>query len=604
MAEEPTEGVAKPVRRRRWQWYTLAAVLVVAFVSIWLYTTGQTVQRHLQEAKAAASQLSSETATASDLVATLGRVRSSIGAADARVHDPVWTIASRVPFVGRTPNAVRTTTAAAYAVLQAIKPVEAELAAAVPKSGEPVSPALVRALSSTLTAVAPVLRHQAAALERLHLGGVPGRIAGPVIEVRDLLVGVASNLDQYQSLATVAPVLLGLDQPHTWMLLMLNGAEARATGGLVGATGLLRADAGRLKLMSIEPNDVLAAQPLNDDDVDGAITGHGMIDLYGSDLKRVLDFNQTPNFAVVARLAMTMHARVHGAAPDGVVAMDEHTLAALMRATGPVQVGKVTVSAKSAVQFITRDVYRPFLTYPQDVAVKMKDRMLAELATAVFTRLANGSARPVAMVQAIAASAVNGRLSLWSANPREQGLISRTVLARTPGSPGWPSAEVVVINGGGNKLEAYIQADVRYVRGECISSKSERQATVTVTLHNRAPRSGLPSYVAGRIDLHKPNPTPQGSNREVIFVHVPRGSYITNATYDGSAITPIVDANESHRRVFKFVVESTGGATQTLTINYRESTTDQAESDRMGVQPMTLPMTVTTPPAPLCPKVG
>ena len=72
--------------------------------------------------------------------------------------------------------------------------------------------------------------------------------------------------------------------------------------------------------------------------------------------------------------------------------------------------------------------------------------------------------------------------------------------------------------------------------------------------------------------------------------------------HDG--VQPVVDANESHRRVFKFVLESTGGKTQTLKIDYNEATNDQSDSDQMGVQPMTLPMTATTVPAAICPKIG
>lgn len=602
MSERP--AAAASVRRRRLRWYVISASAVLVFLVTWLLVTGLNVQRDLRSARAAASGLASSSASASDLVATIGRTRALIVAADARVHDPVWTVASHIPLLGRTPNAVRVTTSAANAVLQAIRPVESQLAAAVPTPGEPVSPALVEALSATLTRIGPVLTDESARLARLPLGGVPGAIAGPVREVRDLLANVADNLEQYQSLATVAPILLGMDRPHTWLLLMLNGAEARATGGFVGATGLLRAERGRLKLRRLEPNEVLARFPLTDADVDAAITGTGMIDLYGSDLKRIKDFNQTPNFAVVARLALTMEQRAHGSTPDGVIAMDEHAMAALMKVTGSVKVGRTTVSADTAVRFITRDVYQPFLRLPVAKAVAAKDAMLAELVTEVFRRFSNGSASPVSMVQAIAASAVDGRISLYSANPREQGVIAKTAVAHTPGSLGWPSAQVVVVNGGGNKLEAYIQADVRYVRGACLGSKSERKASIEVTLNNRAPRSGLPSYVAGRLDLHKPNPKPQGSNRELVFVHVPRGSYITQATYDGAPVTPSVDANESHRRVFKFVLESTGGKSQTLKIDYNEATNDQAETDRMGVQPMTLPMTATTVPAAICPKVG
>lgn len=597
-----TERMPEPGRRRRWPWFALGAVVIVAFFGVWLGVTGRSVAADLQQARTDVVGALSSDAGSADLAVSLANARSTIARADSRVHDPIWSISAHIPVLGRTPAAVRTATEVAHDLLQALAPVEKQLAAAVPQPGAPISPALVTAVQNVLTSIGPELAKADITLRRVKLGAVPSAVATPVTELRTLIHDAASNLDDYQGLLKVAPILLGLERPHTWLLLMQNGAEARATGGLVGATGLLRADGGRLTLKRIEPNDVLASTSLSAEEAETIVTSSKTRDLYGSDLTRILDANQSPNFAITAKIAMQLERKVHGVSHDGVIAMDEHTMADLMKISGPVRVGSTTVTADSAVKFITRDIYTPFLGKPIAQAVREKDRTLATLVRAVFSQISTGTSSPTKLARVVAAAAADGRISLWAVNENEQALVAQTSIGNTLENPQRPDVQAVVVNGAGNKLEAYIQAHVEYSRGTCLTNQGGREARMRVTLDNRAPRSGLPPYVVGRIDLGISNPKPQGSTREVIYLHVPRGSSFTSATYSGKSIDPQVVASESGRRVFKFYVESAQGRKQTLDVRFIQRTTEQVDKPTVGVQPMTLPMTTVSVPAPLCPK--
>ena len=597
-------GEVSTARRwwRSWQAIVLAALVIFAlFAAVWLTVTAKGVARNLQSSKdiLVSAVTSTSDLDSAALVTAVKQARATIAQANARVHDPIWTVATHLPLVGRTPAAVRTTTSVVNDILLSLRPVEQQLIDAQPTKGQPISPALLRALNGAFSHIQPALVASDIRLQSIKLAGVPRSVAEPVKQVRTTLHNLNTQLPDYQSLVQVAPILLGLDRPHTWLLLMQNGAEARTSGGLIGATGLLRASEGHLKLIRIEPNDVLAAKPIPN--ADSVITNWAMLDIYGSDFYSFLDMNQSPNFAITARLALLAEKRAHGEVPDGVVAMDEHTMSHLMEITGPVTVDKTTVTAATAVRYITRDIYTPFLGSSVETAVRQKDRKLATLVRAVFNRLSSGSIGPLSLAKAFAKSAADGRISLWSAGTTEQRIIGASSLGHTPEQKTRPRVQVAVVNGGGNKLEAYIQAHVTYQQSTCLTDGSGRTAEVSVKLTNSAPTSGLPSYVAGRLDLGIDNPKPQGNTRELIYIHVPRGSRLRAATFDGKPIQPVASGIESERKVFRFVVESKAKSAQVLTMTYFESIREQVEHPQIGVQPMALPMTTTVVPAPLCP---
>jgi hypothetical protein len=214
--------------------------------------------------------------------------------------------------------------------------------------------------------------------------------------------------------------------------------------------------------------------------------------------------------------------------------MDEHALAYLMQVTGPVMVGETEVTSANAVEYITKTVYAE---YP-DVAEK--DAALISLTRDIFKKLQTGEVGVVGLAKALLPSMDQSRLRAWAWYPTTQKLIARTALGGKISDPKTYSHIVAIANGGGNKLEAYIDYDVQYIGGQCNLKLPYRDSTIRVTLNNSAPARGLPSYVTPRTDLGIPNPKPQGGTRELIYIHVPLGSEFTAATVDGKplSITP------------------------------------------------------------------
>jgi Protein of unknown function (DUF4012) len=287
---------------RSWQAIAIAALVIFSmFAVVWLTVTAKDVARNLQSSKdILISALTSKSdLDSAELVTAVKQARTTIAQANARVHDPIWTVAAHLPLVGRTPAAVRTTTSVVNDILLSLRPVEQQLIDAQPTKGQPISPALLRALNEAFSHIQPALVTSDIRLQAIKLAGVPRSVAEPVKQVRTTLHNLNAQLPDYQSLVQVAPILLGLDRPHTWLLLMQNGAEARTSGGLIGATGLLRASEGQLKLIRIEPNDVLAAKPIPN--ADSVITNWAMLDIYGSD--SITEFRHQRQARVASRKA-------------------------------------------------------------------------------------------------------------------------------------------------------------------------------------------------------------------------------------------------------------------------------------------------------------
>ena len=122
--------------------------------------------------------------------------------------------------------------------------------------------------------------------------------------------------------------------------------------------------------------------------------------------------------------------------------------------------------------------------------------------------------------------AADRRLLVWSADPDEQALLERVHLAgQIPpleGADGW---SFTVTNGGGNKIDSFLERAASYV-SSTDAATGETTATLHVRLTNTAPAEGFPTYVIGnRVGL------PSGTSRLYVSFYSPLP--LTGVTLDG-----------------------------------------------------------------------
>jgi len=133
--------------------------------------------------------------------------------------------------------------------------------------------------------------------------------------------------------ALLAPDLLGLSGPRTYLLLAQNSDELRPTGGFISGVGLVTVDGGAIAELSFHDAYLV-------DDFSKPY-GEPPAPLYEymlSELWLFRDANWSPDFPTSAQKVAELYTYGQGVGLDGVIAFDQHGAARLIEALGPVKV--------------------------------------------------------------------------------------------------------------------------------------------------------------------------------------------------------------------------------------------------------------------------
>ena len=589
------------------------AVVLVGACGLWIAAQARQARGEAAAMQADGAQLRRQLA-AYDLTAagaTLARLREHSARAHELTDDPVWGVAAQVPVLGRDLRAARETSAVLADVTQAARPLESALprldphrrpggAAAAP--GATVDVVALADLAHALPGLSLAVDDGAARLSTVDPDSLRPQVASGVTEVRSLLDAVRGPLAGAGPLTRTLPAMLGASGPRTWVVLLQQSAEARGTGGLVGAYAVLRSDGGRLNLVQARSRSALDRGPA----VPDAGVPEDLRELWGRDLREWAGLNLSPNFPWTGRLV------ADGWAADGrrgrldyVAGVDAHVVAALLAGTGPVRLKDgTTVSETNAVDFLSRGVYA---RYAAPTAV---DAVTTDLVGRVFARVSSGQLNLPALVRAMSRPVSERRLLMWSARADEQQWLQRLpVGGALPSVPGaWAMA--VVNNGGGNKLDAYLKVHTTYQPGVC--AEGQRVGRILVDVRNTAPRAGLPQYVTVRSDLRdlarrgvrRASKPVVGSNRVILDIYGPVAAQAAMVTVDGQPVVPVSGTDVGHV-VSRVVVEVDPGRSRrvALVLVAPAVAGDAGTRPQVQVQPMVQQPTVSTEPLTPCSAV-
>lgn len=598
------EGSAHPpgvrrVRRRRTQQpnprrrvlrrqvLVAGGVVVLALLGLGLWLGGSAL--HAQSDLRAASGYAERAKVAlrtGDVAAAKREVDGatlSAAAARSRTATLPWTVVGAVPLLGQPVVAVRNITVAvddlARQVLQPAANASGALTPGVllPKGGQ-VDLAALGTARVPLQQAATAAQALAARVHTLPSAGwVP-----MVDDARDTLRGqldqLAGLLGTASTAATLLPPMLGGDAPRHYFVAFQTNAEARGTGGLVGGYGILTADRGKVSLDTLASNRELAStgfRPIDlGADFAASYSGYGSTTYWQSS-------NISAHFPYAAQIWMSLWQQQSGQQLDGAIGTDPVALGYLLGAVGPVTLGDgEVVNADNVVRLTESQSYARFTDD------KQRKAYLQSIAGAVVARTTNGAgASTTALLSALGRAAGEGRLAVYSGVPGEQQVLAVTPLGRlVPDTPA-PYAGLVVNNAAGNKLDYYLGRSVSYSAGDC--SARTRTSTVTATLRNGAPTSGLPAYVTSRSDRGAMGAP--GTNRLLVSLYATAGAQLTSVTVDGVPTTAAAAAELGHP-VFTVNLLSPPSGTQVLQFQLIEPTA--AGVALVPVQPLVLPMDV------------
>lgn len=565
-------------RSRRRLWLTLswiAALTILLIVSVaWLSAKASLIRSELSSATELVPQLKNEISR-NDVEAassTVERIRSHTSAAKEAADDPVWALASSVPFAGNNFIAVAEVArsaddVAALGLAPLIRVFDSlDWQTLLPSaSGTDLEP--LRAAAPSVSSAANAVRLSADRLEGIDSGSLLPQVAEPLSEARLQLEEVMRTLDAAATASKIAPGMMGADSPRTYLLMVQNNAEVRASGGIAGALAVLTLEDGRLGLgAQSSAGDVGVTSPPIPVDPEQQL-------IYSARLGKFLqDVNLTPDFPTSAATAQAMWERKTGQRVDGVISVDPVALGYILDATGPIKLADPNLvsltSGSLPTQLTGQNVVRTLLSdvYAKIEQPNLQDAYFAGVAQAIFSALSDGQGDPKGLLHGITKATNEGRIHLWSGTPTEQeALAEYAVGGSVVGASVRPAEFGVYFNDGtGAKMDYYVQRSVQLVK-QCPHDGYE-ETTVRVTSTNTAPAdaaSSLPAYVTGN-GIYG---VPPGSVQTNVTVYGPVQAVVETAHLDGkkTAFAPYIHSN---RPVGVVAVQLAPGESKTVEFTF------------------------------------
>ncbi|GGG28072.1 hypothetical protein GCM10007304_47400 [Rhodococcoides trifolii] len=538
-------------------------ILLIAFVA-WLGYNAYSAQKSLTATRDAAEKAKNSLLGGDIPAAQQAAADAKKNADDAKSNtDSIpFTIASAIPFVGSPFDTVSQIT-------DVVGGLATDVLVPAADAGSGVSPrGLVdgagRVNLQPLRDAQPVLEQTSTAATDLDLAAQNIGESSYLSTVNDARIKLQNQTHELSGLLTntylaskLLPSMMGENGNRSYFLAFQTNAEARGTGGLLGAFGIVDANNGAISVRDLGPNSDLeyGQAPID--------LGPGYAALWGA-RNTTTDFrnsNASPHFPYAGQIWSDLWRQQTGEQLSGTIGTDPIALSYILGATGPVTLpGGESITADNVVEITLSTAYTRFA---DDNAARKA--YLQSIAEAVVTKMStSASSNPQKLAEAVGRAASEGRLSVWSADPAEQDILGGTKVGHVLSAEPGPFADVVVNNAGGNKLDYYLQRTIDYTAEACTGPT--RKSTVTTTLTNAVDPNGLPPYVASTFRAD----TPYGTNESIVYLYAAQGAKIGKVTVDGQLGFTVQSGTELGHPVNAIYLTIPPGETQTVTWEVEE----------------------------------
>jgi len=574
-------------RRRRigFAMMTVGGVLLLAI--LWVTVTALMARSQLnqmtQETHTLGSQLSAGNWPAARATAT--DLASHAHQANQLTSGPVWALAAALPSGGEPLKTIRGITAGADAIGRGALP---QLVNAVQR----LNPRTLRRPDGSIdlariTAVPPAIASASAVVAqttktmrqlpaRTWLSPIDASYSDALRQVNDL----NSALTSADLAVRILPTMLGQDGPQRYFVAFQNEAESRGTGGLPGAFAIIEANHGKLAVTNMQSDTALNGVAANVDfgpDYHHLYDAAGTTTFYGNG-------NLSPNFPYAAQIWASMWKNYSGQKVDGVIALDPTALGYLLAVTGPATLPDTSqISGDNAVALTQSTSYAMFTGIDANA---QRQAYLLQIASAASKKILQTRSEPVALLQAAGEAASERRLLVWSANPAIQADLAQTSVAGVIPVTTAPYVGMSIVNAAGNKLDYYLDRSLTWQATGCGATRS---TTVTITLTNNAPATGLPLYVTGRSDARS-YPIKVGDNRVEVSYFATQGAVVHSVTVAGRPGIGRIGLERGHP-VYMIDVELPRGTSRTIVLHLSEPASTAAPI--VLQQPLVRPLHVT-----------
>ena len=516
-----------------------ALLLIIAALAAWLGLSALKAKNEVEAAIQAASRIQSQVQAGDTdkAQASIEAFSQHIDATYAQTKQPVWKLATLVPYYGSDVKATRDMVHILEDVSNNALPKLAKAAQALDFNSIGIKDGTIQlgdmaSVAQDLAAANGVVADAGVDMGKIGDTHIP-QITEAVQQGRSKFKELASLTDAASRLADVLPKMFDLDSsegsssgPRTYLVLAQNNAELRATGGIPTAWATLTIDAGKISMSTFgdPPRNGLFSQ----DEAASVLTAEER-NLFSTKMATDYpDINFTPDFPRVADIARQIWHRAGHDGVDGVISVDPVFLQRLLKVAGPVTLSDGTVmSGDNAEQRILNQIY-----IDTDTQAEQTD-FFTMAASEIFTHvLKNVDGKNQQLVQTFQKSVSDGHLYVWSAHEGEQQRISGTTIAgELQSNPAHSVTGVYFNDATMGKMDWYLKREVTSTYDKTYPSGA-KQYTIHIKLTNTADAAKVnaaPDLLRGYD--HNGNPR-TGEIETVLYVYAPDEGRIVDWTQD------------------------------------------------------------------------
>ncbi|WP_456695182.1 DUF4012 domain-containing protein [Aeromicrobium sp. P5_D10] len=555
-------------------------VVVLGGISFFAYQQLSSARTDLDRATTQATTL--QTALTNGDVpaakAALTSLQDDVDSADSILDSTIFSVGTKVPFMGKNITAVRTVTSAVKHIADSGLPPLVEVADQFnaktfnPRGGA-VDVAAIEKIGPNIKQASTVLDAAAEQIATVDAGALLSAVQEPVREAQQKVADAATAAARADTASEIVPEML--TGTHDYLLLFQNNAEIRATGGLPGAWAVLQVRNGAISL-GAQGNGA----SMGDLASDVTSISDEELDLFDTQLVRDFrNINFTPDFPRAAAIGAKVLKRERGIDVDGVISLDPVTLSYLLKGTGSIALSDSTVlTEKNAVDVLLNSVY---VDYSDGLA---QDAFFASATDKILARVLNGAGNPTEVLSALTRATNERRIAVWSSDKAIQDRLSGTQIAGElpTGKDARPAIGFYLNDATGAKMQYYLDYDIAAKATTCNSAGVQKYDTV-MTLRSTAPADAadLPVAIKGPGFGAVP-----GTMLMNLYVYAPDGGKVTALTIDGKETTAFPGTHLG-RGVTQVTVELAPGQTATV-----ESTIASGKAQREDTRVLATPSIV------------
>ncbi len=365
--------------------------------------------------------------------------------------------------------------------------------------------------------------------------------------------------------------ILGMNGPRTYLILVQNNHELRATGGFITAVGKVVLENGSLREL-----DFVDSYEFFNAELEYPPAPQPMQRHMGIQLLLLRDANWSPDLPTTARLIKSLYAQQTGIDVSGVITLDLHAAELIVDALGPLQLPGVATPvtgdnfAEQVAEFWQKppgtDVERSTSEFWEWWGQR-KDFM-AELATVALQRLEAGNVNYAKLLLNSQRALSERSIQIWLTEP---------TIAKQLANLGWDGAlrpqpktdflALVDTNMGYNKVDAVLQRSLRYEVAWPDGPDQPGVATATITYTHPL---DLPNYTCINGPEHGANYAYmiERCYYDYVRLYVPAGSELVTATgLDAESITS--QRGEKNTQIFGGFFTLPTGEQHLVSFTYR-----------------------------------